>query len=101
MKKEQNEKRASLFQTLQEYRDAYKSQQKIEAHAQSVFLMQKQELAKHNRLDKDYTKYEDDFKSAKKNFYDARNEADLRLNLLQYHTWDFCKANATNILDLA
>ena len=101
MKAEQNEKRASLFFFFLEYRLAYKAQQKVEAHAKSVFLMHKEELSKHKESDKDYAKYQDSFKSAKKEFYSERSKTDLRLDLLQYHTWDFCKANTTNLLDLA
>lgn len=100
MKQEQNEKRASLFAALEESRAAYKVQVKEEAKAQSLFLIQKNELAKHNETDKDYKNYKNSYISAKKEFYNARSKADLKLSLLQFRTNDFCKANTTNILDL-
>lgn len=101
LKEQQEGRRAELFGFVQEYREAYKESQKACAKAQSIFLMQQRELAKHKETDKDYAKFEKEYKNAKKAYRSASSEQDLRLQLLQYRTDNYVKASRINLIDLA
>ena len=101
MKKEQEAKRAERLEALNEGRDLYAIAEKSYKEAQSIFLAREQELARHKETDKDYDKYEKEFKDAKKKYSAADSDKDLRLQLLQYRTDDYVRANRLNVLDLA
>ncbi len=101
MKKEQEAKRAELLGYVEEYREKYEASKKDYAEAQSIFLMQQRELAKHNEEDHDYEKYEKEYKNAKKSYRKAGYDQELRLQLLQFRTENYTKACRTNLLDLA
>ena len=101
MKKEQAARRASFLDAVNEYRAIYAESEKKYEEAQSIFLMQQRELARHKETDRDYEKYEKDFKNAKKSYRKAGSDKDLKLQLLQFRTDNYVKANRTNLLDLA
>ena len=101
LKKEQEARRAERLEALNEGRDLYAVAEKSYAEAQSIFLARQQELARHEETDQDYDKYEKEFKDAKKKYNAAGSDKDLRLQLLQYRTDDYVRANRLNVLDLA
>ncbi len=101
MKKEQEARRAKLLGAVEEYRDIYAAAEKSYAEAQSIFVKREQELARHEETDKDYEKYEKEYKHAKKAYHTAGSDKDLKLQLLQYRTDNYVKANRINLLDLA
>lgn len=101
MKKAQEEKRAEYASILDEYRERYDVAKKDFSQAQSIFLAKQRELARHNENEKDYDTLKQDFLSSKKTFQNSRSEKDLRLQLLQYRTDNYVKANRLNLLDLA
>ena len=63
--------------------------------------MQERELARHDESDKDYAQYEKEYRHAKKAYSSAYSDKDLKLQLLQYRTDNYVRANRTNLLDLA
>ena len=101
MKKAQQEKRAEYASIVDEYRDRYKVAEKNFVEAQSIFLAKQRELARHEEHEKNYDDMKQDMISSRKTFQDCRLEKDLRLDLLQYRTDNYVKANRTNFLDLA
>jgi len=100
-KKDQESRRTKLLNDLNEYREIYATSKKDFTEAQSVFLIQQRELAKHDKNEDDYEKYEKEYKNSKKAFRNARSDRDLKLQLLQYRTDNYVRANRTNLLDLA
>lgn len=101
MKKAQEEKRAEYASIVEEYRNRYNVAKKDFAEAQSIFLEKQRELAKHNEHEKGYDVLKEDFLSSRKTFRDSRSEKELRLQLLQYRTDNYVKANTLNLLDFA
>ncbi len=101
LKEQQESKRNELLGFVKDYTASYEASKKDYAQAQSIFLMQQQELKKHDESDRDYEKYEKEYKQAKKAFQGARFDKDLKLQLLQYRSDNYNKACRINLIDLA
>lgn len=101
LKEQQKERRAELYSYVEKYTAAYKASEKECAHTQSIFLMRERELKRHNESEKDYARYEKEYRQAKKAYQSATFDKDLRLQLLQYRNDSYIKACRINLIDLA
>ncbi len=101
LKEQQDARRKELLGYVKEYTESYKASKENFAKAQSIFLMQQKEIKKHDENERDYAKYNKEYKQAKKNFQEARFDKDLKLQLLQYRSDNYTKASRLNLIDLA
>lgn len=101
MKEDQEARRSGLRAEMDEYREIYAAAEESYAQARSIFEQQQQELARHEETDRDYDKYEEEFRHAKKAYQSANSDKDLKLQLLQYRTDNYVRASRLNLLDFA